>query len=86
MAEAFPQPDDARATVLRRGSTLGEYGALDAGPRTVTVVARGASSALQLDYDRFQRFLLAFPESCLALLKLTVGRLMDGGERRADEL
>ena len=75
-------PDDARATVLRRGSTLGEYGALDAGPRAATVVARGASSALQLDYDRFQRFLLAFPESCLALLKLTVGRLMDGGGRR----
>jgi CRP-like cAMP-binding protein len=43
----------------------------------VTVVAREASTALQLDDDRFQRFLLAFPESCLALLKLTVGRLLE---------
>jgi CRP-like cAMP-binding protein len=70
-------PAGAQLAVLRRGSTLGEYGALEAGRRAVTVVARGASSALQLDYDRFQRFLLAFPESCLALLKLTVGRLLE---------
>jgi CRP-like cAMP-binding protein len=72
-------------TSLRRGSTLGEYGALEAGWRTVTVVARGASSALELDNERFQRFLLAFPESCLSLLKLTVGRLMDSDARRPDE-
>jgi hypothetical protein len=49
------------------------------------VTARGQSSALQLDYDRFQRFLLAFPESCLALLKLTVSRLVDGGPPRPDQ-
>jgi CRP-like cAMP-binding protein len=78
-------PTGSQVTVLRRGSTLGEYGALDAGLRTVTVTARGPSSALQLDYDRFQRFLLAFPESCLALLKLTVSRLMDSGPRRPDQ-
>jgi monoamine oxidase len=74
---AVHSPTGAHLALLRRGSTLGEYGALEAGRRTVTVVARGASSALQLDYDRFQRFLLAFPESCLALLKLTVGRLLE---------
>jgi monoamine oxidase len=73
-------PDGERLAVLRRGKTLGEYGALEAGLRTATVVARGESSALQLDYDRFQRFLLAFPESCLALLKLTVSRLLATAE------
>jgi monoamine oxidase len=78
-------PSGSRVTVLRRASTLGEYGALQAGLRTVTVTARGQSSALQLDYDRFQRFLLAFPESCLALLKLTVSRLVDGGPPRPDQ-
>jgi monoamine oxidase len=74
-------PNGASTSVLRRGSTLGEYGAWETGRRTATVVARGASSALQLDYDRFQRFLLAFPESCLALLKLTVSRVRDGEAR-----
>ena len=78
-------PNGARLGLLTRGSTLGEYGALDAGRRTATVIARGNSSALQLDYDRFQRFLLAFPESCLALLKLTVGRLLDAGAHRPDQ-
>lgn len=65
--------------LLRRGSTLGEYGALEATRRTATVVSRGESSALLLDDDRFHRFLLAFPESCLALLKLTVSRLVESG-------
>jgi monoamine oxidase len=69
----------AATVALRRGSTVGEYGAWETGRRTVTVVARGASSAIQLDYDRFQRFLLAFPESCLALLKLTVSRVREAG-------
>ena len=77
-------PGGMRVAVLTRGSTLGEYGALEAGVRTATVVSRGKSSALQLDYDRFQRFLLAFPESCLALLKLTVSRLLDSDAHRSD--
>lgn len=75
-------PSGAQLALLGRGSTLGEYGALGSRRRTVTVVARGGSTALQLDYDRFQRFLLAFPESCLALLKLTVGRLLENEARR----
>jgi CRP-like cAMP-binding protein len=48
------------------------------GPSTATVTARGATRALALDYQRFHRFLLAFPECALALLKLTVGRLTQG--------
>jgi hypothetical protein len=39
--------------------------------------------ALALDYQRFHRFLLAFPESALALFRLTVERLIaQRGERR----
>lgn len=72
---------DASTHLLCRGSTLGEYGALEATRRTATVVSRGESSALLLDDDRFHRFLLAFPESCLALLKLTVSRLVESGQQ-----
>ncbi len=73
-----------KRSTLRRGSTVGEYGAWETGRRIATVIARGPSSALQLDYDRFQRFLLAFPESCLALLKLTVSRVRDAEGRSTD--
>jgi len=58
---------------LGSGQVVGEYGMF--GPSTATVTARGATRALALDYQRFHRFLLAFPECALALLKLTVGRL-----------
>ncbi|MFL5581472.1 MAG: FAD-dependent oxidoreductase [Gemmatimonadaceae bacterium] len=60
------------------GSVVGEYGLFQPGGyRTATVVARSATDALVLDYQRFQRFLLAFPESLYSLLKLTVRRLVE---------
>jgi monoamine oxidase len=68
--------DQRPIAVLRRGSTVGEYGFLHNGVRSATVTAREPTTALLLDYDRFQRFLLAFPESCLALLRLTVHRFL----------
>jgi hypothetical protein len=37
---------------------------------------------LALDYQRFHRFLLAFPECALALLKLTVGKLTSRPRQR----
>jgi monoamine oxidase len=58
---------------LGSGQVVGEYGMF--GPPTTTVTSRGKTRALALDYQRFHRFLLAFPECALALLKLTVGRL-----------
>ena len=42
-----------------------------------TVVAVERTSAFALDYQRFQRFLLAFPESMYSLLRVTIGRLME---------
>jgi monoamine oxidase len=60
---------------LRRGSVVGEYGMFGAHVRTATLTARGASTTLTLDYQRFQRFLLAFPEAAVALLGDTVQRM-----------
>ena len=68
---------------LGSGEVVGEYGMFGPGRRTETVVSNGPSKALALDYQRFHRFLLAFPESALALLRLTVERLIaQRGERR----
>jgi hypothetical protein len=71
------QRDGSLLLILERGAVVGEYGMFGDGVRTATLVARGACSALALDYQRFHRFLLAFPESALALLKLTVKQLLD---------
>src|SRR6185436_11191243 len=68
--------DGSVVTVLRRGNVVGEYGLFQAGRRTATVVASVPTRVLSLDYQRFRRFLLAFPESQFALLSLTVQRLM----------
>jgi len=68
---------------LGAGQVVGEYGMFGPGRRTATVVSNGASKALALDYQRFHRFLLAFPESAMALFRLTVERLIaQRGERR----
>jgi CRP-like cAMP-binding protein len=69
--------DGSTILVLKRGNVVGEYGLFGAHTRTATLISRGQSQALALDYHRFHRFLLAFPESSLALLRLTVDRLMD---------
>jgi monoamine oxidase len=65
---------------LRRGSVVGEYGLFGSGTRDSTVVARQGGRALALDYARFHRFLLAFPECSFALLELTVERLLARGD------
>jgi hypothetical protein len=49
----------------------------DNGRRSATIWASGSTRALVLDYQRFQRFLLAFPESMRALLDETVRRLLE---------
>jgi len=64
---------DGWTVELGSGQVVGEYGLF--GPPTTTVTSRGTTRALALDYQRFHRFLLAFPECALALLKITVRRL-----------
>jgi predicted NAD/FAD-dependent oxidoreductase len=57
------------------GGVVGEYGLFIGGARTATLRARGATGVLTLDYQRLKRFLMAFPESLMALMALTVKRL-----------
>jgi monoamine oxidase len=71
-------PDGAAPlATMSAGAVVGEYGMFLAGGRSATLKARGATSVLALDYQRFKRFLIAFPESMLALMALTVHRLHD---------
>ena len=74
--EVETRTPDGRTEELRRGSVVGEYGLFGSGTRDSTVIALRSGRALALDYARFHRFLLAFPECSFALLKLTVERLM----------
>jgi monoamine oxidase len=69
-------PNGRSVDVRGRGGVVGEYGLFESGHRTATVVAISDVRALRLDYQRFQRFLLAFPEALYALLKLTVSQLV----------
>jgi monoamine oxidase len=69
-----------------RGGLVGEYGLFHGGRRTATVVATESTDAFALDYPRFQRFLLAFPESMYSLLRVTIGRLMEQSNERAANL
>jgi monoamine oxidase len=59
-----------------RGGLVGEYALFHKGHRTATVTALERTEAFTLDYQRFQRFLLAFPESMYSLLRVTIGRLI----------
>jgi NTE family protein len=59
---------------MRRGETLGEYGLFVQTGRTATLLAVERASVLVLEYGHFQRFLLAFPESLMSLMGVTVRR------------
>ena len=70
-----------------RGKLVGEYGLFHGGRHTATAVALERTDAFALDYQRFQRFLLAFPESMFALLQVTVARLItQNGTPRPESL
>lgn len=66
--------ESAPVARMQRGETAGEYGLFLPTGRTATLVAIEDSSVLVLEYSHFQRFLLAFPESLMALLKVTLLR------------
>ena len=56
------------------GSLSGEYGLFHHAERTASIRATSDARVLALDYQRFQRFLLAFPQASLALLKTVIER------------
>ncbi len=60
---------------MTTADVVGEYGMFRSQGRTATLVARTDTEVLELDYQRFKRFLMAFPESMSALMELAVERL-----------
>ena len=69
--------DEASAPVrtVGPGDLAGEYGMFSELRRTASLRGRTDVRLLVLDYQRFERFLLAFPQATLALLRRAVGRL-----------
>lgn len=67
---------DGKQITRKVGSLVGEYGLFAGGKRTATIIAHGAATVLYLDYQRFSRFLLAFPDAMFQLLKFTVQQLL----------
>ena len=77
-------PGQADFVQLERGQDFGEYGLFGSHIRSATVIAHGKTVALVLDYQRFERFLLAFPESMKVLLDATVQHLLATEIRAAE--
>lgn len=63
-----------RLALLAEGTLLGEYGLFHDATRTASMRAVTAVGLLSLDYQRFQRFLLAYPQASLALLRTVIAR------------
>jgi len=68
-------PDKSRRSEMARGDMAGELGLFGQQERTADLVVTSPCRLLVLDYDRFRRFLLAFPEASLALLGSSITRL-----------
>jgi hypothetical protein len=81
--------DGRQRATMRRGDVVGELGLLVRHRRTAALVVTVPGRLLTLDYDRFRRFLLAFPEACLAIVagsiaRLTAAEASTGADWRAD--
>lgn len=68
-------PGTKLCSTMVRGDTIGELALFTGGERNADVIALSPCELLVLDYERFRRFLLAFPESALALLSASISRL-----------
>lgn len=73
--EVLHEDPPQRLAVLGAGQLTGEYGLFRDERRTASLRALEASQVLQLDYARFERFLLAFPQASLALLRRAIRTL-----------
>ena len=56
------------------GGIVGDYAFFTGKKRTAELRARGETKLLSLSYEKFRRFLLAFPEATLSLLKTQIHR------------
>ncbi|HTH05938.1 MAG TPA: FAD-dependent oxidoreductase, partial [Ilumatobacteraceae bacterium] len=70
--------DGKQAATIDHGHVVGELGLFSHRQRTADVVALGDCTILALDYERFRRFLLAFPEAALAMLGTSIEQLVAG--------
>ena len=68
-------PTGVGRPIVGRGDMLGELGLFGQQQRTAEVVAISSCRLLVLDYDRFRRFLLAFPGASLAVLGSSITQL-----------
>ena len=66
------------------GQVIGEYALFADRKRQATVTASEASMVLALDYERFAKFLEAFPAVLQALMRTAVARIGEG-QARADD-
>jgi CRP-like cAMP-binding protein len=57
---------------------VGELGLFTNRERNADVIALTECTILALDYERFRRFLLAFPEAMMAILGASIGQLAAG--------
>ena len=73
----FQLSDGTVVNQLENGSVVGEYGMFGSHVRTATLIARRPTRLLRLDDQRFNRFLLAFPESAVAMLGATVQKMTE---------
>src|SRR6266704_1167642 len=76
VVEVRVKSDGPPLATLGRSTVLGEYGMFTGERRNATVTAKGPVAVLTLDYERFRRFMIAFPEGTIALLKSAVLRQM----------
>ncbi|ANY20205.1 Putrescine oxidase [Tsuneonella dongtanensis] len=59
---------------LGHGSLIGEYGLFSEQRRTAALVATKDTELFELEYDRLERFLHAYPQAAMALLRTVIGR------------
>lgn len=71
--DVFPEGAAMPVATMSRGDVVGEYG-MFVKRRTASLCARGSTSLLCLDYQRFRRFLMAFPGAMMKLMEVAVKR------------
>jgi hypothetical protein len=75
--EILVEIDKNKRILKSAPNVIGEYGLfLSEKSRTATLISHGPSIVLKLDYQRFQRFLLVYPESMYQLLTYSISSLV----------
>jgi monoamine oxidase len=73
IVDVVPPGAAAPVATMGRGDVVGEYG-MFVRHRTASLMARGPTSMLSLDYQHFRRFLMAFPAAIMKMMETAVRR------------